>query len=67
MANAVEDFYAGRYRVYTDSPRSYFISPATKYNHSPLHVLAARGLLSVFEFCFYRYVKLLAQNVINRW
>ena len=66
MANAVEDFYTGRYKVRTESPRSYWTKPATEYNHSPLHVLAARGLLSVFEFCFNRYVKLLAQNVINR-
>ena len=67
MANAVEDFYTGTYHVYFERAGSYMISPATEYNHSPLHVLAARGLLSVFEFCFNRYVKLLAQNVINRW
>ena len=67
MANAVEDFYNSTYHVYFESPGSYWIQPATKYNHSPLHVMAARGLLNVFEFCFNRYVKLLAQNVINRW
>ena len=67
MANAVEDFYNSTYHVYFESPGSYLTSPATEYNHSPLHVLAARGLLSVFEFCISRYVKLLALNVINIW